>query len=204
MDPWLLAKAFAIGLAVAAPVGPMAMLCISYTLTRGRPAGLAFGAGIAAADGTYAAVAAFGITALTSVLITASLWVKLIGSLVLIYLGVKIAMRRPSTTTSDAAGGPRFKLFTTAYALTLANPPTILFFASLFASVSALVSFTESVLFSAGVLVGSLAWWIVLTTLVARTAARLTPPLVVWINRCSALTLLAFAGYGLLSAWRGS
>ncbi len=127
MDPWLLAKAVAIGLAVAAPVGPMATLCVSQTLTRGQRAGLAFGAGIAAADGTYAAVAAFGITAITSALIAASFWVKLIGSLVLIYLAFKIAMQRPSSATSDDTSSARLKMFTSAYALTLANPPTILF-----------------------------------------------------------------------------
>lgn len=58
-----------IGLSVAAPVGPIGLLCINRTLSRGRTSGLVSGLGAASADAVYGAVAAFGLTAVSSLLI---------------------------------------------------------------------------------------------------------------------------------------
>lgn len=197
MDAWLFWKSLSIGLAVAAPVGPMSLLCIHRTLDHGLPAGLTFGAGIAAADLTYAAIAAFGVTAVSSLLLAGTVWIKLIGSLLLIVLGVRIALSEPAADSRKSVAGPGLRAFATAYGLTLANPPTILFFAGIFASVASLATASHSVIFSAGVFAGSMLWWIILTTLVTKTAALMKPPVMAWINRLSGLVLIGFAAYGL-------
>jgi len=197
MDAWLFWKSLAIGVAVAAPVGPMSLLCIHRTLDHGQPAGLTFGAGIAAADLTYAAIAAFGITAVSSLLLAGTVWIKLIGSLLLIVLGVRIALSKPAVDSLKPVVGSGLRAFATAYGLTLANPPTILFFAGTFASVASLATASESVIFSAGVFAGSMLWWIILTTLVTKSAALMKPPVMAWINRLSGLALIGFAAYGL-------
>jgi threonine/homoserine/homoserine lactone efflux protein len=193
MDAWLFWKSVSIGVAVAAPVGPMSLLCIHRTLDHGRSAGLTFGAGIAAADLTYAAIAAFGIAAISSLMLAGTYWIKLIGSLLLIVLGVRIALSKPAADSNRTVAGSGLRAFATAYGLTLANPPTILFFAS----VASLATAPQSVIFSAGVFAGSMLWWIILTTLVTRTAALIKPPVLVWINRLSGLVLMGFAAYGL-------
>ncbi len=197
MDAWLFWKSLSIGLAVAAPVGPMSLLCIHRTLDHGQPAGLAFGAGIAAADLTYAAIAAFGITALSSLLLAGTYWIKLIGSLLLIVLGVRIALSKPAADSRKPVAAFGLHAFGTAYGLTLANPPTILFFAGIFASVASLATASRSVIFSAGVFAGSMLWWIILTRLVTKSAALMKPPIMAWINRFSGLVLIGFAAYGL-------
>ena len=97
MDAWFFWKSLSIGMAVAAPVGPMSLLCIHRTLDHGQGAGLVFGAGVAAADLTYAAIAAFGVTALASLLLAGTFWVKFVGSLLLVVLGVRIALAPPRT-----------------------------------------------------------------------------------------------------------
>ena len=84
MDAWFFGKSLSIGLAVAAPVGPMSLLCIHRTLDRGQGAGLVFGAGVAAADLTYAAIAAFGVTAVSAVLLASTFWINRISGAVLI------------------------------------------------------------------------------------------------------------------------
>jgi threonine/homoserine/homoserine lactone efflux protein len=196
MDAWLFWKSLAIGIAVAAPVGPMSLLCIHRTLDHGQPAGLTFGAGIAAADLSYAAIAAFGITAVSSLLLTGTVWIKLFGSLLLMVLGVKIAFARPAADSHKSVAGSGLRAFATAYGLTLANP-IILFFAGIFASVASLVTSSQSVIFSAGVFAGSMLWWIILTTLVAGSTALMKPPVMAWINRLSGLVLTGFAAYGL-------
>lgn len=197
MDAWLFWKSVSIGIAVAAPVGPMSLLCIHRTLDHGQPAGLTFGAGIAAADLTYAAIAAFGITAVSSQLLAATFWIKLIGSLLLIVLGVRIALSRPAADSHTSVAGPGLHAFASAYGLTLANPPTILFFAGIFASVASLATPSQSVVFSAGVFSGSILWWIILTTLVNKSAALMKPPVMALINRLSGLVLIGFAVHGL-------
>ncbi|HYM99407.1 MAG TPA: LysE family transporter [Aestuariivirgaceae bacterium] len=195
MDAWLFWKSVTIGVAVAAPVGPMSLLCIHRTLDHGQPAGLRFGAGIAAADLTYAAIAAFGITAVSWLLLAATFWIKLIGSLLLIVLGVRIAVSRPAPDSRKSGSG--LHAFATVYGLTLANPPTILFFAGIFASVASLATASQSVVFSAGVFAGSMLWWIILTTLVTKSAALMKRPVMASINRLSGLVLIGFAAHGL-------
>jgi len=197
MDVWLFWKSLSIGVAVAAPVGPMSLLCIHRTLDHGQPAGLTFGAGIAAADLTYAAIAAFGVTAVSSLLLAGTYWIKLIGSLLLFVLGVTIALTRPAADSRKPVSGSGLRAFFTAYGLTLANPPTILFFAGIFASVASLATASQPVIFSIGVFAGSMLWWIILTTLVAKSAALMKPPVMAWINRVSGLVLIGFAAYGL-------
>lgn len=196
MDAWFFLKSLSIGVAVAAPVGPMSLLCIHRTLDHGRAAGLIFGAGVAAADLTYAAIAAFGVTAISSVLLAGTFWIKLIGSLLLVVLGVRIARAAPPTDTRPRARDSGGRAFLTAYALTMTNPPTILFFAGIFASVASIASMSQSFIFSAGVFAGSLLWWGILTTLVAKSAALFRPLVMLWINRVSGLVLIVFALYG--------
>jgi putative LysE/RhtB family amino acid efflux pump len=194
MDAWLFWKSVLIGLAVAAPVGPMSL---HRTLDHGRPAALIFGTGIAAADLTYAAVAALGMTAVSSLLLAGTYWIKLIGSLLLAVLGIRIALSKPVPGARESVAGSGVRAFATAYGLTLANPPTILFFAGIFASVASLSTASQAVIFAAGVFAGSMLWWIILTAVISRTSALLKPPAMVWINRLSGVVLLAFAAYGL-------
>ena len=196
MDAWFLLKSLGIGMAVAAPVGPMSLLCIHRTLDYGRRAGLVFGAGVAAADLTYAAIAAFGVTAISSVLLAGTFWIKLVGSLLLVVLGVRIALSAPRTDKRAVSVGSGGRAFLTAFGLTMTNPPTILFFAGIFASVASIASASQSFTFAAGVFAGSMLWWIVLTTLVSKSAALLRPPVMLWINRISGVVLIGFAVYG--------
>lgn len=199
MDAWLIGKSILIGLAIAAPVGPMSMLCIHRTLERGQSAGLVFGAGIAAADGTYAAVAAFGITAVSSALLAGTAWIRFLGALLLVYLGLRIALARPDARPATSVAAPGVGAFATAYGLTITNPPTILYFASVFASFPPLSSMLQAAGFSASVFAGSMLWWIVLTGVVARSAHALRPPVMIWINRGSGALLIVFACYTLFA-----
>src|SRR5258706_12455090 len=105
MDSWFFWKSVSIGLAVAAPVGPMNLLCIHRTLDHGQGAGLVFGAGVAAADLTYAAIAAFGVTAVSSALLAGTFWIKLVGSLLLAVLGVRIALATPRSDDCVSVAG---------------------------------------------------------------------------------------------------
>ena len=197
MDTWLFWKALSTGLAVAAPVGPMSLLCIHRTLDHGRASGLVFGAGIAAADMTYAALAGFGVTAISSLLLAGSFWIRLAGSLLLIVLGVRVAVAVPATDNrADQMHSPG-RSFLVAYGLTLANPPTIIFFAGIFAALASVAVVSHAATFAVGVFAGSMLWWLLLTLVVSRSAQVFRPPVMVWINRVSGVVLVSFALYGL-------
>jgi threonine/homoserine/homoserine lactone efflux protein len=189
-------KSLGIGMAVAAPVGPMGLLCIHRTLDRGQLAGMVFGAGVAAGDLTYAAIAAFGLSAVTSLLVAGTLWIKLVGSLILVVYGLRVALARPDPGTARRRL-PGGQAFLAAYGLTLTNPPTILFFAGIFASVATMGTKSQSIVFAAGVFTGSMLWWLILTTIVSRSASLFRPPVMLWINRVSGAVLICFAAYGL-------
>jgi len=200
MDGWLVVKSIGVGIAVAAPVGPMSLLCIQRTLRQGRAQGLAVGAGIAAADFSYAVLGAFGLTALSSLLLAGGRALHIAGALVLFYFAARIILARPAAAPRTRAGNAAWRGFASAYLLTLANPPTILFFAGLFASIASPTAPAHAGVFAAGVFAGSLLWWIVLTAIVAVTASKLTPSVLRGINRLSGLALIGFAVHGLVRA----
>jgi threonine/homoserine/homoserine lactone efflux protein len=198
----LLLKGLAIGLAIAAPVGPIGLLCIRRSLAQGRLAGFVTGLGAAVADGVYGAIGAFGITAISALLVDQQRWLALAGGMFLIWLGIA-GMRRapaseaasPSRNARDLAG-----YFFSTFALTLTNPATILSFAAVFAGLGlgGTGSVGAALIMIAGVFLGSAAWWLFLSGAVGWLRTRLGPDLLVWINRLSGLILI---GFGLFAVW---
>jgi threonine/homoserine/homoserine lactone efflux protein len=188
-------RAVVLGVAVAAPVGAISMLCMQRTLARGRAAGYATGLGIATADGLYAAVAAFGLTAISDFLVGAGLWVRLVGGVALLIIGVRTVLGAGSASAADAEEGPLVAEYTSAVALTLANPQTIVTFAALFAGagVAAQGSWGMAVATTAGVVAGSALWWAVLVTLVALGRHMLTRAAVTWVSRVAGAAVVGFA-----------
>ena len=122
-----------IGLAVAAPVGPIGVFCIRRTLAYGRASGFVSGLGAATADAVYGSVAALGLTFVTDLLVDAEAWLRLGGGVFLVFLGVKTFLSRPAERTVAAGRGSLPGAYASTLALTLTNPSTILSFAAIFA-----------------------------------------------------------------------
>src|SRR3970282_908139 len=129
----LFAKGLLFGFLLAATVGPMWVLCFRRTVARGALAGFVSGMGIAVADGLYGAVAAFGLTAVSRFLLQYSFWIGLAGAVFLVYLGVKILIAKPVLDREPQPEVGHAQAFLSTLGLTLANPPTILAFAAVFA-----------------------------------------------------------------------
>ena len=127
------ARGFAVGLAIAAPVGAIGLLCIRRTLADGRLAGFVSGLGAATADAIYGAVAALGLTAISSPIVTYQTAVRLIGGIFLMYLGVRTTQSHPALDSKTGAAHGLAAAFSSTLALTLTNPTTILSFAAVFA-----------------------------------------------------------------------
>lgn len=202
MEPGTFLRGLLIGLSIAAPVGPIGVLCIRRTLAEGRLAGLATGLGAATADACYGAVAGFGLTVVTRMLLAQAGWIRLIGGLFLCYLGVKTFTSAPAGRAAAVGGGRTLaQAYGSALALTLTNPLTILSFAAIFAGLGAgaVASTAEAAaLLVLGVLVGSALWWFFLTGVVGLARARVTPPVLRWVNRLSGVVLLVFGAVAVL------
>ena len=174
-----------IGLSIAAPVGPIGVLCIRRTLADGRLQGLVSGLGAAAADATYGAVAGFGLTAVSSLLVNQQTWLRLVGGLFLVYLGLCTLLARPASKAPATGGRGLAGAVLSILALTLTNPLTILSFATVFAGLglaSQVGDYGGAAVLVLGVFLGSAAWWLILSTVVNLLRSRFSLNAMRWVN----------------------
>ena len=200
----LFLKGLAFGFLLAAAVGPMWVLCFRRTLASGTLAGIASGMGIAVADGFYGAVAAFGLTAISGLLLGYRFWLGLAGAAFLLYLGIRTLAARPVQEKAEAAPQSLGAAFLSTLGLTLTNPPTILAFAAIFAGLGLASSadYGAAALVVTGVFLGSAAWWLILAGAAARLRSRMGPRLARGINVASGLSILGFAAWQIAVLFR--
>lgn len=199
MEATLFAKGMVLGVAVAAPVGPIGALCINRTLERGFAAGVAGGLGTAAADALYAALAAFGFAAFSAALSIVDTPMRVLGGLFMLWLGIKSLLARPTDRAASVGRRDHFGTIAATFALTIVNPMTILSFAAMFAGLGlAETSGWESALVvTFGVCLGSMLWWVVLSGCVAFAGRRLPPGFARTVSFLSGATLILFGIYAL-------
>jgi threonine/homoserine/homoserine lactone efflux protein len=175
MDPVSLARGFGLGFTIAAAVGPISLLVIRRTLAEGRLVGLVSGLGVATADATYGGIAAFGLTAITNVLVGLGRVLGLVGGLFLLWIAWRTITSTPGRAAVTERGGGLRGAYLSILALTLTNPLTILSFGALFAGLGASGrSPSDAGLLTLGVLAGSATWWLILTSAVAVLRTRIT------------------------------
>lgn len=205
-----LLKGLAIGFSIAAPVGPIGLLCLRCTLAHGRLNGFLCGLGAATADAIYGALAAFGLSAVTSLLLGTQVWLQLGGGLFLLWLGLKTLRAMPPSAASRAEaprrGAKADRLvadYFSTLALTLANPMTILSFLGIFAGLGLgatpdagsgrlTAGATSAGWLVLGVFLGSAAWWLLLSSAAGWLGRRLSHGGLRALNVASGLIIAAF------------
>jgi len=205
MDFHLFIKGLIIGFSIAAPVGPIGILCIKQTLNHGRAAGLFSGLGAATADAVYGCVAGFGLTFISNILINQQTWFRLIGGLFLCYLGIKAFFSRPVENTALIQKVGLLRNYGLTFFLTLTNPMTILAFAAIFASQglsNQRMAYSAAGLLILGVFLGSALWWLLLSGSVGLLRGKIDVKILQWINRFSGILIAAFGLYALWSLVR--
>lgn len=198
----LFLKGWLIGFSIAMPVGPIGMLCIQHALLRGMLYGAVAGLGAALADTIYGALAGFGITVFSSFFNTYLFWFQLGGAIFLWFLGCSIFFAKPEEQGQDAIPKSLVRVFLTTFALTLTNPMTIVCFAGVYAGLGICTtdfSFLPAVVLTLGVLVGSAAWWLLLSFGVSFLGKRLGSSPTPLLNRISGGVILIFAALASLS-----
>lgn len=193
-----------LGFSIAAPVGPIGVLCIRRTLADGRLTGFLTGLGAATADMLYGAVAAFGLTAAMNLLVGLQFWLRAVGGLFLLYLGIRTFFARPASESASARATGLFSAYLSTFFLTVTNPMTILAFLGIFSAILPAPGGGASSPLSLvlGVFLGSALWWLALSGLVGIFRERFTPAWMVWVNRISGTIIFGFGAYTLIFAIR--
>jgi threonine/homoserine/homoserine lactone efflux protein len=195
----LLLRGIIIGFSIAAPVGPIGVLCIRRTLAHGRAAGFVSGLGAATADAVYGSIAGFGLATISGLLVNSQAWIRLFGGLFLCFLGMRTVLARPAERAQPLSRVTLTGAYGTTFLLTLMNPMTILSFAAIFAGLGIAErarDYTAAVLIVIGVFTGSVLWWLVLSGLASLFRDRFDARALRWVNRVSGVIV---AGFGLVA-----
>jgi threonine/homoserine/homoserine lactone efflux protein len=197
-----LLKGILIGFSIAAPVGPIGVLCIRRTLADGRTAGLLSGLGAATADALYGCVAGFGMTLISSFLVNQQNWIRLVGGAFLCYLGIKTLLTKPAQEPAEVKKIGLLGSFISTFFLTVTNPITILSFAAIFAGLGLASSdnnFSSAAILVMGVFCGSAAWWLLLSGVIGLFREKFGHKAMQWVNRISGMIILGFGFFALFS-----
>ncbi|MGA3242490.1 MAG: LysE family transporter [Bryobacteraceae bacterium] len=198
----LFLRGIAAGLAISAPVGPVNVLCVSRTITKGWRAGVVSGFGAAAADTLYGAIAGFSISIVIGFLIREQSKLRLFGGILLVLLGFWYYFKKPASL-SNLKQGADHSDFVTTFLLNLTNPTTVLSFLA----VLAVLGLSEhrpawlTLIMVGGIFIGSMGWWLILTGITNHFRERFNDRAMLWMNRIGGI---AIGGFGVVMFLLGS
>ena len=186
----LLLKGLLLGFSVAAPVGPIGLLCIKRTLSEGKLSGFVSGLGAATADLVYGCIAAFGLTAISSFLLYYKHPIQIVGGIFLVYLAVKIFFSRvPEKSALGDIDVSLTKSYISTFFLTITNPVRI---------IAAVGNYSQSVIVVTGVFFGSAVWWLTLSMIVGLFHKKISSRTMYWINKIAAVFILLLACFSFI------
>jgi threonine/homoserine/homoserine lactone efflux protein len=194
----LAARGVATGLIIAAPVGPVNVLCMQRTLEKGWRSGVVSGFGAAAADTIYGSVAAFSITLVIDFLLREQFWIRVVGGSLLILIGVLYYFRKPQRLSGRKNDEATHSDFASTFLLTATNPTTVLSFIAVLATLGMKEqrAVGATVLLIGGIFTGSMMWWIILTVSVTALRRKINDRAMVWMNRVAGF---AIGGFGVVN-----
>jgi len=193
VDASIVIQGVLVGLILAVPVGPLSLMCIRRTLSEGRLHGILSGIGVTAADAVYALVAFLGLTAISGLIISHVLFLRAFAGLVLIAVGLRIIFFLPDGESEKTGQESYTRDFLSMLTLAIASPMTLLFLMVTLPGYGLVFGGTSLFAageFVAGFVLGSAAWWVILCGAVGSLRSRISPNMLVLINRISGLLIV--------------
>ena len=199
MEMWW--KGLILGFSIAAPLGPIGLLCIKRTLEGGRIRGIFSGLGAASADAFYGSLAAFGLAELFQHFSWVQTWTQILGGAFIVYLGIRYLLSKSVANGegSEIGGAGKGRVYLTTFLLTLSNPVTIFAFLGMFAG-AGVSSKGSAIWVVAGIFCGSMLWWVVLAFITHWLGKRLSAKVLLWVNRIAGIALMGFGLWSVVSA----
>lgn len=190
----LVGRGMVVGFTVSAPIGPIGVMCMRQTLVSGPRSGLAVGIGATAADGLYALIAAFGLSAIAPVLLPLQPLLRWVAVLVLGWLAWRALTARVS---QESVSSPRYgTVIVSSFLLLATNPAALVVFGTVFAGLGLPARGGDphaALAMVLGVVTGAQLWWWTLTGLTLMLRVRITPRVLGLVNRATAVLLIGFA-----------
>ena len=190
-----LMEGISVGFVASVPLGPIGVLCIQRTLSKGRRSGFASGCGAASSDFIYAVVAAFSISMVTDFVQAHRQTLFIGGALVLIFLGIRMLISKPHLQLRQQRQTRQTKPslwqdFVSTFFLTISNPLALFVFMGAFSLVGVQETRLERILIVGGVFVGAITWWFILTLLVGLFRRMLTLRRLLYITRIAGAIII--------------
>lgn len=206
MEIEFLVKGVIVGFVASIPLGPVGVLCIQRTLNKGRVSGLFSGMGAATVDSFFALVAALGLTFIINFIEEQQFYIQLFGGGILIFLGTRIFNTNPvqQIRRHRKKKNKLVEDFFSVLFLTLSNPLAIFLFVAAFAGIGLVTSndsFIKSSLIIAGVFLGALLWWALLTFFVDLFRKKFRLKQLWWINKIAGILIIVFGAAAMLSVF---
>lgn len=202
-NPLIIPVGICIGILIAAPVGPVNVLCVQRAIERGFWGGVAAGLGAILGDGLIALFAALGVNAISGAIRHHRFSIQIVGGLALLIFGIRLYFTAPGLKAFDPAADTSTSLSDFAwdipqtFLLTISNPGAVLGLFAIFGGVSSFVEVSSNVdvlAMVASIMGGSLAWWIFISHMLMRLRHRLDAPRLSTINRIGGILLIGFGG----------
>jgi len=189
-----LLKAWLLGIAIAAPIGPIGMLCVNKTLEVGFIGACLVGLGAALADAVYGCVTAFGLNSISSFLLENIKTIRIVGGIILLYLAYN-ELRSTSSEKIRVQSDNYFKFVSVVFLLTLSNPMTILTFIGIFSGFTdvAISNLTDSLIVILGIFLGSMTWWLILGGIITFIQKKISED---WIAKIKYIASAVLALFG--------
>jgi threonine/homoserine/homoserine lactone efflux protein len=190
---YILLNGIVMGLSIAAPVGPISLLCIRRTLAHGKLSGFLSGLGVATADMVYGFIAAFGLSFVLSFLLQYKLFISILGGVFLCFLGAKTMLAKPVTHAAAVTHTGLVADYFSIFGLTITNPMTVLSFIAVFAGIGIEAgNYIDASILVVGVFIGSALWWVLLVGVTSLVQKRINSRAMLWIDRLSGCIIFVF------------
>ncbi len=202
MHDFILIRGIIVGFLVAAPVGPLGLLCIRRTLSSGWRTGFVAMIGGAVADGMYGAITALGLTTVSGFFIGNEMWIRTIGGIFLMLIGLRL-MRTPVAKTIEQSGAVNVwsdmaESFVAAATNPMTLPALVVIFAATGLATGSELGVFRAITIAVGVFIGFLLWWLALSVFVDAMRGKFTPTLIRNINRVAGIIIIIC---GLVTFW---
>ena len=194
----ILIQGILIGILASIPLGPIGVLCVQRTLSRGRRAGFISGLGAATSDAVYASLAGFSLSFIVGFVEDKILYIQIIGVVILVFMGLRIYFTNPAVQLRKQ-NGVKTKLlqdFLSTFMFTIANPLVVFFFVTLFAAFGVVErsnTLISQIFLVVGVFVGAAFWWFLLTSIVNLFRSKINLRRLNLINRIAGATIVILA-----------
>lgn len=202
----LFIKGAILGFAMAAPVGPLGLMTIRTSISRGRIPGLVMAGAVATGDAMYGAVAAFGLTFISDPILIYQSHIQFFGGFLLLAMAAHIFRSRFGKVKTIVKDKSKAGIFITTLILTLSNPSNIFSFMAAFAALNMASQNSDRIgasLIVAGVFIGSGLWFTLLSWFSSKYRHSFNDKVMLRVNQFAAIALALFASYAIINGYRG-